>query len=119
MNQISKHFTRSEFACRCGCGFAAVDVELLVVLTDLRQHFDAPVGINSGCRCASHNRAEGGELGSKHTMGIAADIRVAGVHADRVADYLEQQYHDRYGIGRYIGRTHIDIRDIKARWDNR
>jgi hypothetical protein len=41
------------------------------------------------------------------------------VHDDKVADYLEEKYPDKYGIGRYIGRTHLDIRKTKARWDNR
>lgn len=119
--KISPHFKRSEFACKCGCGFAAVDIELVTALEYVRTHFKAPVTINSGCRCIDHNRAVGGETNppSKHTMGIAADIVVLGVHADRVADYLEQTYPDSYGVGRYNGRTHIDVRDTKARWDKR
>lgn len=96
-----------------------MDAELLSVLTDVRIWFNAPVTINSGCRCPAHNRAVGGEPGSKHTMAIAADIVVLGIHADRVVGYLEQTYPDRYGIGRYVGRTHIDVRAIKARWDRR
>lgn len=116
---VNAYFKRSEFACKCGCGFEAVDVELLQVLTDLREHFNAPVAINSGNRCPSHNRKVGGEAKSKHLYGIAADVRVAGVSADAVADYLEQKYPNKYGIGRYVGRTHIDVRESPARWDKR
>lgn len=113
------YFKREEFECKCGCGFDSVDVELLFVLIDLREHFDAPVHINSGNRCFHHNRDEGGADSSEHVNGVAADVRVDGAHADKVADYLESKYPDKYGIGRYRGRTHIDVRSYKARWDNR
>ena len=119
--RISPHFKRSEHACKCGCGFAAVDLELNSVLEDVSDRFDgAPVTINSGCRCKRHNDSiPDAAVDSPHIFGIAADIRVAGIHADFVADYLEAQHPDRYGIGRYIGRTHIDVRATKARWDRR
>jgi uncharacterized protein YcbK (DUF882 family) len=77
------------------------------------------VRIKSGNRCDAHNKAEGGAEGSKHKLGIAADIVVTNVHADEVADYLEDKYPHCFGIGRYKGRTHIDVRVKPARWDNR
>ena len=55
----SKYFKRSEFACKCGCGFDTVDYELVKVLEYIREHFDRPLQINSGCRCATHNRTLG------------------------------------------------------------
>ena len=110
------HFKRSEFACKCCCGFAPVDVELLYVLEDVREHFQAPVRITSGCRCETRNLEQGGEPHSKHMLGIAADIQVQGVEALKVADYLEGKYPDKYGIGRYATWTHIDVRGSKARW---
>lgn len=119
MSLISHFFKREEFACKCGCGFDAVDEELLGVLEDVRLEFDKPVFINSGCRCPEHNKAEGGSKLSQHTFGKAADIRVKDVDADEVADYLEYTFPNSYGIGRYDGRTHIDVRDGKVRWDER
>ena len=120
MGKISENFSREEFICKCGnCGFATVDVELIDVLEDVRYHFDEPITINSGCRCKAHNEAEGGSSRSKHLEGIACDFKVRNFHADGVAAYLEDKYPDKYGIGRYNGRTHIDVRSIKARWDNR
>lgn len=114
--KISKHFDRDEFACKCGCGFATVDVELLAVLEDLRETYDAPIRINSGCRCPAHNKAVGGEPQSKHTQGIAADIVVTGVSPAKVANYLNGKYSDQYGIGEYAGWVHVDVRADKARW---
>ena len=113
------YFQREEFACKCGCGFDTVDYELAEVLDDVRRHFDSPVRINSGCRCISHNHRVGGSSHSTHVDGRAADFIVSGIHEDEVADYLETKYPDKYGIGRYNGRTHIDTRSGKARWDMR
>ncbi len=112
----SVYFKSEEFACRCGCGFAAIDPALLRVLEAVRRHFNTPVWITSGCRCAAHNAAIGGVAQSRHVRGQAADIVVKKVAADVVADYLEECYPDRCGIGRYADWTHIDIRSEKARW---
>lgn len=116
---VSKHFKRPEFACKCGCGFAVVDVELLAILEDVRNHFDSPVIINSACRCESHNKAVGGASGSKHKLGIAADIVVKGVSPDKVYSYLDAQSPNTHGIGRYNSFTHIDVRSTYSRWDYR
>lgn len=115
----SAYFKRSEFTCKCGCGFDTVDAGLLNVVTDVRIEFQKPVIINSGCRCPEHNKAIGGSPRSQHVIAKAADIKVKGVHADKVADYLEEQFPGEHGIGRYKGRTHIDVREGCARWDNR
>lgn len=114
---ISKHFSRSEFACKCGCGLDVVDVELITVLEDAREHFDSPIVITSGARCAWHNMKEGGSPDSLHKIGKAADFIVNGVDSGRVADYLENKYPNNHGIGRYNGRVHFDSRSFKARWD--
>ena len=116
MGNFSEHFSKSEFACHCGCGFDSVSPELVSVLEDVRTHFDAPVKINSGCRCEKHNAKVGGVPNSQHVQGIAADIVVTGINNNRVADYLEGKYPDRCGIGRYSSFTHIDVRQAKARW---
>jgi len=114
---ISEHFSREEFACRCGCGFDVVDKELLHVLEKVRTHFNAPVSINSACRCEQHNKDVGGADGSKHKLGIAADIVVRGVEQSMVYDYLCGYAVDKYGIGKYKSFTHIDVRKSKARWE--
>ncbi len=123
-----KYFQRSEFACKCGCGFDIVDYELAEAMDDVREHFNAPVIIISGNRCESHNEKVQKRHNvsyvpftskSKHKDAIACDFKVVGVHEDDVADYLEKKYPNKYGIGRYRGRTHLDVRPNKARWDKR
>ncbi len=116
MGDISKNFSRSEFMCKCNCGFSTVDIELIKVLEIVRGHFDAPVKINSACRCELHNTAIGGSYGSKHKQGIAADITVMGVKPYAVYRFLDGYAPNKYGLGLYETFTHLDIRKLKARW---
>lgn len=113
--RISKNFRREEFACKC-CGVSVVDVELVSTLEEIREYFDSPITINSGYRCEAHNRAIGGAKGSKHKLGIAADIVVKDVPPAAVADYLDFLSGNRHGIGQYKTFTHIDVRELPARW---
>ena len=120
MGDVSKHFSRIEFACECGCGFDAVDVWLLAALEDTRDWFHEPVRITGPNRCYLHNgNTAGASRSSQHAIGKAADFVVHDVTADLVADYLERRYVSKYGIGRYDNRTHLDVRDKPARWDKR
>lgn len=74
-----KHFKQSEFACKCGCGFNSIDLKLLKILDEIREHFGKPLTISSGCRCATHNAKVGGVKGSRHVLGKASDIWISGV----------------------------------------
>jgi uncharacterized protein YcbK (DUF882 family) len=114
--KVSRDFWRSEFECDCGCGFAAVDVELLTEAQRLRTHFGAPVRITSGCRCPQHNSIIGGAGGSWHTKAMAIDFIVQGVSLNAVHAYLLSLYPDKYGIALYSRWIHWDVRPTKARW---
>jgi uncharacterized protein YcbK (DUF882 family) len=114
--QLTAHFNRSEFACKCGCGFSQPDPELLGVLEMVRSHFKKPVTINSACRCVMHNANEGGSKNSAHLQGIAADIDVKDTSAHDVHKFLFDLFPGRYGLGKYDTFTHIDVRKIQARW---
>jgi len=116
MGDISKHFSKKEFTCRCGCGFVKINNELIAVLEDVREHFANPVTVTSGCRCEGHNKSIGGAKTSQHTIGYAADIYVLGVLQKDLADYLNTKYPNKYGIGLYSAWVHIDVRNQRARW---
>ena len=116
MGDISEHFDREEFACKCGGGFDTVDVELIEVLEKVRCYFDVPVTISSACRCESHNLNVGGGLKSQHLLGRAADINANLVEPEEVQEFLKSQYPDSLGIGCYSNFTHVDTRKGKARW---
>ena len=116
MGDLSEHFSRSEFACKCGCEFDTVDAELIKVLEKIRAYFQKPVTINSACRCINHNRNIGSKDTSQHVKGKAADIVVKGINSKNVHEFLIGKFKVRYGIGKYDTFTHIDVRSNKARW---
>lgn len=116
MSRLSTHFSRREFACRCGCGFDTIDAQTLGVLEQLRNHFGQPVTVTSGCRCHAYNARVGGAKHSQHRLGRAADIQVRHVQPDEVADWVEANL-PQASVGRYATFTHIDTRtDGPARW---
>ena len=118
--QLSDNFWRSEFACRCGCGHDTVDAELVRVLERLRELCgNRPMVISSGCRCEVHNKKVSESKNSFHVKGKAADIYIPGVDNDFIADCAEDIFMGSYGIIRYIGFTHIDVRDGFYRDDRR
>lgn len=115
MGDISKHFSRHEFACKCGCGFDTVDIDTLVVAETVRHYVGEPVIILSGCRCATHNRAIGGAPTSQHKKARAADLKVS--EPKKVYDYLCERYPGKYGFGLYKTFVHVDTRtNGPARW---
>ena len=116
IRKLSEHFTAYEFYCGCGCVSVEMSPELIVVLEDVRTHFDKPVTVNSGYRCEAYNQLVGGAKKSQHVKGTAADIVVLGVSPQEVIKYLLETYPDQHGIGRYKTFTHVDTRGWRARW---
>lgn len=114
MGDLSPHFSRSEFACKCGCGQDTVDAGLLAVLEKVREHFGASVTINSGNRCEAYNQRIGGAKASQHRLSRAADITVRGVDPAEVHAWIDG-WHEG-GLGRYPTFTHVDSRSGRTRW---
>jgi len=132
MGDLTRNLSRSEFACNCGCGFDTVDFDLPKVIQDVVDHYqhifstgDIRVKITSGSRCKKYSKLLNLSVKSQHVFAKAADItiydKISGkeIPTSDVAAYLEQRYPTSHGIGRYHTHTHIDVRKIKARWDNR
>lgn len=115
--QLSKNFRRSEFACRCGCGFDEIDPLLVRALQDLRDMINQPIHVNSGCRCPAHNEAVGGAKNSYHMKGMAADIACRWIGPKQLRAFAIQvpEFYNG-GIGLYPGFLHVDIRHGKTRW---
>ena len=111
-----KHFQKSEFTCKCGCGFDDIDIRLVKLLEQIRSHFgDNPLIITSGCRCAKHNRNVGGVQGSRHVLGKASDFYIKNVNIGNVLNYCKQLVAE--GKARYTytnstnmnGVVHLDL----------
>jgi len=116
MGDLSKHFSRAEFACQCGCGFATADVKLVYLLESIRERFKKPVKITSASRCPEHNKASNGVKTSKHLQGIACDIQIKDVKPYDIYCFVDDYSPNHYGVGLYDSFTHIDVRKTKARW---
>tara|TARA_R110000803_G_scaffold54585_1_gene111313 strand:- start:3356 stop:3703 length:348 start_codon:yes stop_codon:yes gene_type:complete len=110
----SKYFKREEFACKCGCGFDTVDFALVRGLDKIREHFDKPITINSGCRCKTYNASINGAKNSQHMLGRAADIVVKDIDTPLIAELANNLGFG--GIHAYTNFTHVDTRNEKARW---
>lgn len=115
--QLSKNFKVREFRCQDGSDPVFVDSDLVVIVQKVRDHFGKAVTITSAFRTASHNKKVGGATYSQHLYGKAADIKVAGVAASAVANYVETLMPNTGGIGRYSTWTHVDTRKAKSRWN--
>ena len=115
-----KYFTMNEFECHCGCRMpdsARANVVALVeaVLDPAREILGRPVTVNSGYRCAKHNREVGGVSASQHLRGEAADITAGSPEENkRLAKFIEEN--GRYDqLIRYMGPGG-KIRFIHVSW---
>lgn len=114
MGDLSKHFGRSEFACKCGCGTMSVSPALLEKLDRIRDTLGCPLTVISGCRCRTHNAAEGGKPQSAHitttwTPGRAADIAMVD---DKVrSDFLRLALQEFQRVGVAKTFVHVDVAD--------
>ena len=116
MGDLTKNFSRREFACTgddCCGGSAPIDKELVQMLQILRDEVRVPVHISSGFRCNTHNTTVvGASPNSMHTLGLAADIIVPRGHD---CERLARQIRDMglfSGIIAYPDRNfiHLDLR---------
>jgi hypothetical protein len=115
--QLSKNFRLDEFKCKCGkCDPILVDDALVTWLQKIRDHFGKSVNVNSGYRCKAHNASPkvGGNPGSHHVKGMAADIRVEGITPEEVAKYAESIGIQRIGL--YDTFVHIGSDTKKRFW---
>jgi uncharacterized protein YcbK (DUF882 family) len=111
MGDLSKHFSRWEVTCRCGCGFNTMDIITNGWLELLRSHFNRKVTINSGCRCKAYNDSiAGSSPNSQHIYGRACDVVVDGITPVQVYAYMLTIMFDKGGLILYDNFVHIDSR---------
>ncbi len=130
MGDLSAHFSKKEFACKC-CGKFIPCPELVEKLEKFRTLCgNKPMCLSNGTRCEKHNKKVGGaqktykkdgslkDKGSQHLYGTAADVQlIPGLTVDQMAKLAEQAGFD--GIGKYNWGVHVDVRGKPARWDSR
>lgn len=115
--RLSKNFTVKEFACSDGTDTVFISLALVNLLQKIRNHFGKAVIINSAYRTEAHNKSIGGATYSQHKYGLAADIHINGVTPKEIAAYVETLMPSSGGIGIYKSFVHVDVRQVKSRWN--
>ena len=115
--RLSKNFTVKEFACSDGTDTVFISLALVNLLQKIRDHFGKAVIINSAYRTEAHNKSIGGATYSQHKYGLAADIHINGVTPKEIAAYVETLMPSSGGIGIYKSFVHVDVRQVKSRWN--
>ncbi|MFA5929243.1 MAG: D-Ala-D-Ala carboxypeptidase family metallohydrolase [Candidatus Margulisiibacteriota bacterium] len=114
MGDLSEHFGKRDFTCRCGeCKDAfKISLTLVGVLEMMRTHFNKRVNILKGYTCPDYAEKQGGVRKSYHARGQAADITVDGVPLEEVFSYAET-IAQAHGIGFYPFKkfVHVDVRE--------
>ena len=88
MGDLSKYFNKKKFKCQCGCGICNVDEEFLYLLDSLRQFVDAPIHVNSGCRCPYQNDSIGGKQKSSHLTTEEIKCKGADIRTKKAKRFL-------------------------------
>lgn len=112
--KVSEHFKAKEFQCKDKSEYLLIATELIETLEKIRNHFNAPVIINSGYRTPSWNRKVNGASNSYHCKGMAADIVVKGNSSREVAKYADSIM-EQGGVIRYTNFVHVDVREERYR----
>lgn len=111
MGDLTDNFSRSEFACQCGCGFDKIEPAFVAKLQKLRDKIGR-IKIISGCRCKKHNKSKAvqGSKNSRHLVGIAADI--APLDVPMWVAVLAAERFGFTGMGFGATKLHLDDRPI-------
>ena len=116
MGNLTKNFSRSEFACKCGCGADDISMVLVHRLQAIRDVLGEPMYINSGVRCKEHNAAVGGDSDSEHIpnedgVGEGADIKCDNSRLRHNLLYYTHEKFVRVGVGPDF--IHVGVRVSK------
>ena len=102
--KLTKHFTLEEFTFSETAARQNIDNtpdaktianlrRVATVLEQVRSIVNRPIMISSGYRSPEVNKAVGGSTNSAHMLGLAADIRAAGMTPRELADAIKH-----YGV---------------------
>lgn len=136
-DKLSPHFSRSEYACKDGCGLDNIDPRHAVI-SEIVREFEGgdPYNLNSACRCLLHNETVQKEYNSDyvpfssnsthmpHTPdgaineeeGVCTAVDYPSKNPKKLFVYLNKLFPDMYGMGLYRYGVHVDTRFKRARW---
>ena len=105
--QLSEHFHKEEFDCKCGCDTGTINSILVQKLEVARREYGQPMRINSGLRCLSHNRKIGSRDTSSHIKGLAADVGCVGMDDRHKLLTILLKFFKRVGVNKDF--IHVDV----------
>tara|TARA_R100000084_G_scaffold93163_2_gene46990 strand:- start:1112 stop:1525 length:414 start_codon:yes stop_codon:yes gene_type:complete len=110
-NMKIKHFKKSEFTCKCGCGETVISDDLLYMLDKAREFAKKPFKINSGYRCKNHPESKKNPT-SSHIKGLAVDIECKDSNTRAIMmDALVYADFERFGLHKSFIHVDIDVVD--------
>lgn len=109
MTAFTKHFSKEEMNCNCGCGFVPPQ-EFMDRLEKLREAWGKPMTITSAARCRTYNAKVGGVPDSQHVLGHAVDIALPNTERWALVKLAMEQGWG--GIGVANSFIHLDIRPV-------
>lgn len=109
---VANSFQVEEFMQKNGLRYMKLNQDLLNALQMIHDHFGKAVTITSGYRSPAYSVSVGGKENDQHTVGRAADIKVAGVKASTVQKYVRENHKELgiWGLGSATSFTHVDVR---------
>lgn len=124
MGDLTTNISRSEIACKCGCGQDSIDFKVIEMVQWACDYWALKLGVAkvvchivSGARCDWWNGHEKGARKSLHLLGRAIDFRIDGVKHQALYDSLDKKYNGFGGLGVYSWGVHVDSRTTSAaRW---
>lgn len=113
-NEISDHFSRDHFSCKCGdCNKQfKISLTLIGVLEHLKAKYGKKVEVLQGYLCEQRSNQLYGSAKDYHHRGKAVDIRIEGVELAELFREVESlQEVTGIGLVPQENYLHIDIRD--------
>jgi len=104
-----RHFKRSEFTCKCGCGENKISDNLLYALDKAREFAKIPFVVTSGYRCENHPESKKNPT-SSHIKGLAVDIKCTDSNTRAIImDALVFADFERLGLHKSFIHADIDV----------
>ncbi len=115
----AEFFTPHEFASK-GNGMLHVSKAMVAALDRVREAVGHPITITSGYRDPAHNRRVGGAKYSRHVVGDAVDINLAGLSSQQryalMWHLLAEGFTSFGSYSRSPNMLHADMRPYARRW---
>ena len=105
--QLTDHFSKKEFDCKCGCNTGPINMVLVEKLESARLEFGRGMRINSGIRCLHHNRKIGSRDTSSHIKCVAADVGCTNMEDRHKLLSIFLKYFQRVGVHKEF--IHVDV----------